>query len=74
MLTCNSSFSFVLCLFFRPFYAGAAGGESPEVDPHYFDALPHRPRSAASDQWSWIEQQLSASTAQYLLVGGHYSL
>ena len=53
---------------------GAAGGESPEADAHYFDALPPRPRSAASEQWTWIEEQMQASTAQYLLVGGHYSL
>ena len=55
-------------------HVGAAGGESPEVDAHYFDALPSRPRSAASEQWTWIEEQMQASTAQYLLVGGHYSL
>eukprot|EP01032_Pedospumella_encystans_P016452 gene16452-18775_t len=55
-------------------YIGAAGGESPEADAHYFDALPPRPRSAASEQWTWIEEQMQASTAQYLLVGGHYSL
>lgn len=53
---------------------GAAGGESPEEDPHYFDKLPHRSRAAAADQWAWIEAQLQASTAQYVFVGGHYSL
>lgn len=55
-------------------YVGAAGGASPEEDPHYFDALPHRPKQAAADQWAWIEAQLAASKAQYVLVGGHYSL
>ncbi len=53
---------------------GAAGGASPEEDAHYFDALPHRPKQAAADQWAWIEAQLAASKAQYVLVGGHYSL
>ena len=51
---------------------GSASGASLEDDPHYFDPLPYRPRSAAEDQWQWIEQQLSQSTAQYILVGGHY--
>jgi hypothetical protein len=55
-------------------HAGATGGESPEQDAHYFDALPPRPRQAAADQWAWIEAQLAASTAQYIFVGGHYSL
>lgn len=55
-------------------HAGATGGESPEQDAHYFDALPPRPRQAAADQWAWIEAQLAASKAQYILVGGHYSL
>jgi acid phosphatase/tartrate-resistant acid phosphatase type 5 len=28
----------------------------------------------AADQWSWIEQQLSASTADFLWVAGHYPI
>jgi hypothetical protein len=53
---------------------GATGGASPEEDASYFAALPPRPRQAAADQWAWIEAQLAASTAQYIFVGGHYSL
>lgn len=30
------------------------------------------PRSKASTQWDWIEAQMKASTADYLLVVGHY--
>jgi hypothetical protein len=57
-----------------PPFAGATGGASPEEDPHYFDSLPSRPKQAAADQWAWIEAQLAASTAQFVFVGGHYSL
>lgn len=30
--------------------------------------------TCAADQWSWLEQQLSTSTADYLWVAGHYPL
>ncbi len=43
-----------------------------ESEPHYFDPLPLRPREMASEQWAWIEAQLAASTADYLMVGGHF--
>eukprot|EP00602_Paraphysomonas_sp_CaronLab_P000712 CAMPEP_0185025580 /NCGR_PEP_ID=MMETSP1103-20130426/8478_1 /TAXON_ID=36769 /ORGANISM="Paraphysomonas bandaiensis, Strain Caron Lab Isolate" /LENGTH=336 /DNA_ID=CAMNT_0027558807 /DNA_START=31 /DNA_END=1041 /DNA_ORIENTATION=+ len=45
-----------------------------ENDPRYYDKLPYRPRSAAAEQWSWIEAQLQASTADYLFVAGHYPI
>lgn len=38
----------------------------------YFAALPTRPKSDASAQWTWIESQLSSSKADFILVGGHY--
>uniref|UniRef100_A0A915KKX6 Calcineurin-like phosphoesterase domain-containing protein n=1 Tax=Romanomermis culicivorax TaxID=13658 RepID=A0A915KKX6_ROMCU len=33
-----------------------------------------RNKTAAHDQWRWIEQQLKESKANYLLVAGHYPL
>ena len=30
------------------------------------------PRSFGETQWDWLEAQLKASTADYLIVGGHY--
>lgn len=41
----------------------------------YFDKLPLLSKThttQASDQWSWIEEQLAASKAQYTIVAGHY--
>jgi tartrate-resistant acid phosphatase type 5 len=43
-----------------------------EEDPRYYDPLPFKSRSDAAEQWSWIEDQLQASTADYLMVAGHY--
>jgi len=41
-------------------------------DEKPFVKLPLLERSIATTQWDWLEQQLKTSTAQYLLVGGHY--
>jgi len=30
--------------------------------------------TCAADQWTWLEQQLAASTADYLWVAGHYGI
>ena len=43
-----------------------------ENDPAYFDPLPLLEKSQAQAQWDWIEKMLNGSTADYLLVGGHY--
>ncbi|KAJ1429660.1 Metallo-dependent phosphatase-like protein [Ochromonadaceae sp. CCMP2298] len=43
-----------------------------ESDPTYFAPLPPRAKGEAQEQWDWIEAQLAASTADYLLVGGHF--
>ena len=45
-----------------------------ESAPGYFDPLPERLRSSglAQAQWDWIEAQMKASTADYLIVAGHY--
>jgi len=51
----------------------AALGKVPEESaPGYFDPLPELPRQLAATQWDWIEAEMKASTADYLLVGGHY--
>jgi hypothetical protein len=47
-------------------------GVSDESDARYFDKLPTRARSEAAEQWAWIEKSISESTADFLLVGGHY--
>jgi len=41
-------------------------------DPEYFKPLPYKPRQEAAAQWDWIEARLSNSTADYLIVGGHF--
>jgi len=38
----------------------------------YFDALPSPNAAAPNANWQWIEDQLAASKADYLFVGGHY--
>jgi len=38
----------------------------------YFDPLPLKDKSDAREQWKWIEAKMKASTADYLLVGGHF--
>eukprot|EP00981_Chlorochromonas_danica_P014231 scaffold7567_cov167-Ochromonas_danica.AAC.11 len=43
-----------------------------ETHPLYFSPLPNMPRAHAASQWDWIENKLSTSTADYLLVVGHY--
>ena len=43
-----------------------------EHEPGYFAPLPEKARAEAQTQWDWLETQLSASTAKYLIVAGHY--
>jgi hypothetical protein len=50
--------------------AGAINLE--EGHPDYFKPLAFVPRHLASSQWTWIEDQMKASTADFLLVAGHY--
>lgn len=38
----------------------------------FFDPLPEQPLSKDQTQWTWIEEQLKSSKADYILVGGHY--
>lgn len=52
-----------------------AGASSyAEDEPEYFKPLPLQPKVKADSQWTWIEGQLAASTATYILVGGHYPI
>jgi len=44
-----------------------------EDEPGYFDPLPHRVKGDNA-QWAWLEDALSKSTANYILVGGHYPI
>eukprot|EP00597_Dinobryon_sp_UTEXLB2267_P005518 CAMPEP_0170075472 /NCGR_PEP_ID=MMETSP0019_2-20121128/12601_1 /TAXON_ID=98059 /ORGANISM="Dinobryon sp., Strain UTEXLB2267" /LENGTH=334 /DNA_ID=CAMNT_0010286459 /DNA_START=282 /DNA_END=1286 /DNA_ORIENTATION=+ len=50
----------------------ALGKVKDESASDYFDPLPELSREQAATQWDWIEAQMKASTADYLLVGGHY--
>ena len=46
-----------------------------EEDERYSNPLPLLPKSHAAnngEQWQWIEDQMSKSQADYLLVAGHY--
>jgi len=43
-----------------------------EMMEGYFDPLPLKGKAEAREQWEWIEGQMKASTADYLLVGGHF--
>jgi hypothetical protein len=43
-----------------------------EDHPEYFQKLPLMPKTYDQPQWDWIEAQLAASTADYLIVAGHY--
>ena len=38
----------------------------------FFAAAGPENRSLAQDQWTWIEQTLSTSTADYLFTAAHY--
>lgn len=38
----------------------------------YFDPLPTMDSTATNTNWQWIEDQMAASTADYLFIGGHY--
>jgi len=48
------------------------GVTQDESDARYYDKLSFRPRAAAATQWDWIEEKLAASTAEYVMVAGHY--
>ena len=43
-----------------------------EGDEGYFSAIPLAEKSVAQEQWDWLENELSTSTANYILVGGHF--
>jgi len=43
-----------------------------EGTPEYFHPLPEKDRAHSGQSWSWIEDKLKASTANYILVAGHY--
>lgn len=38
----------------------------------YFNPLPLLTKAHAEAQWAWLESELKASTADYIMVGGHY--
>jgi tartrate-resistant acid phosphatase type 5 len=43
-----------------------------EEDPGYYAKLPFRAVADAAEQWTWIAQQMAASTADHLVVAGHF--
>lgn len=43
-----------------------------EGSEHFFDPLPRLLRSHASGHWDWIESEMKKSTADHLIVVGHY--
>jgi len=45
-----------------------------EGHPNYFDKLPTQSREYNLKQWLWIEDQMASSSADYLLVMGHYPI
>lgn len=51
-----------------------SNGIMDENHPQYFDKLLSVPKSKAAAQWDWIESKLAASTADYLIVAGHYPI
>eukprot|EP01031_Cornospumella_fuschlensis_P025825 gene25825-31189_t len=46
--------------------------QKSEEEEGYFNPLPLRARAEAENQWTWIESSLQASTADYVIVVGHY--
>jgi hypothetical protein len=55
------------------FVVDVAGSITVSEDhPDYFNPLPEKTRASSESAWTWIEDQMKASTAMYLLVGGHY--
>jgi tartrate-resistant acid phosphatase type 5 len=64
---------FCLSLFSFHSSVDLASMTDKEVDEEgYFDPLPLLGKEQAADQWSWIESELKSSTADYILVVGHY--
>jgi hypothetical protein len=53
---------------------GPLAGRSNKLEGEegYFDPLPEKPKADAADQWTWIENTIKASTADFVLVTGHY--
>ncbi len=51
-----------------------SNGIVEESHPRYFDKLPYKKRNEAADQWAWIEESLSSSTANHIIVAGHYPM
>lgn len=45
-----------------------------DTNPNYYDPLPYKSKLSAMEQWTWIETQLSESTADYLFVAGHFPI
>jgi len=50
----------------------AGSPDGVEGEANYFDPLPLKDKVSAQAQWDWIENQMKMSTADYLIVGGHY--
>lgn len=52
---------------------GLIASDVNEDSPEYFNPLPEKELSVrAQTQIQWLEDQLAASTADYIIVAGHY--
>jgi hypothetical protein len=46
--------------------------DAAEGDEDYFEPLDLQSKDYAKTQWAWLESKLSTSTADYIIVAGHY--
>ncbi len=49
-----------------------SNGIMDDKDPKYYEKLAYKLRDAADEQWAWISAELAASTADHVIVAGHY--
>jgi len=68
----DGSFSIDLIMIDTVDLCGNDDGVRRETTEGYFDPLPLKGKDEAREQWEWIEGRMVASTADYLLVGGHF--
>jgi tartrate-resistant acid phosphatase type 5 len=45
-----------------------------EDEPGYYAKLPYKSVEEAAEQWAWLEEKMGESTADYLIVAGHFPI